>query len=221
MSIVIKASGPIHASESTAFNFNDIGDRAQQYVDQISRQAADTLTKANQEAKLIRQRAEEQGKEQGKTAALEAAKKILSEKVGQQLTSLLPALQEAINHIHAAKALWMSHWEKTAIHVATSIASLLIRRELERQPEITLSLVKEALELAAGSGDIQLRMHPDDLAALGEHVQRLTEELTRLGAPQIVSDPQISKGSCRVDTRFGMIDQQWAAQLARIEQELT
>jgi flagellar biosynthesis/type III secretory pathway protein FliH len=37
----------------------------------------------------------------------------------------------------------------------------------------------------------------------------------------VVADPQVSLGGCRVETRFGVIDQQFEAQLARIEQELT
>ena len=82
------------------------------------------------------------------------------------------------------------------------------------------ALVREALELAAGSGSIQLRMHPDDLAVLGSQVELLTGELARLGTPEILADPTIEKGGCRVETRSGSIDQQFAAQIARIEQEL-
>jgi flagellar assembly protein FliH len=217
MSTVIKASGPSRAIDGMSFNFDDIGDRAHQYLEQVRRQGADLLAKAQQDAVAIRQQAEEQGR----AAALEAAKRILDEKVSQQLTTLVPALREAIERIHAAKANWLLHWEKTAVHVAAAIAGRVIRRELQRTPEITLTLVKEALELASGSEDIQLRMHPDDLAALGEHVQHLVDELSRLAKPQIVGDPQIAKGGCRIDTRFGFIDQQWIAQLDRIEQELT
>lgn len=217
MSIVIKASGPNRAIDGMSFNFDDIGDRANQYLEQVRRQGADILAKAQQDAIAIRQQAEVQGR----AAALEAAKRILDEKVSQQLTTLLPALREAIERIHAAKAHWLLHWEKTAVHVAAAIAGRVIRRELERTPEITLTLVREALELASGSEDIQLRMHPDDLAAMGEHVQNLADELSRLAKPEIIGDPQIAKGCCRIDTRFGFIDQQWGAQLDRIEQELT
>ena len=104
--------------------------------------------------------------------------------------------------------------------MATSIASRVIRREVERTPEITLTLVREALELAAGSADVQLRLHPRDLSALGPHVTQLAAELARLGKPEIVADASIEPGGCRIDTHHGFIDQQFAAQLARIEQEL-
>jgi flagellar biosynthesis/type III secretory pathway protein FliH len=63
-------------------------------------------------------------------------------------------------------------------------------------------------------------MNPDDLAAFGKRVRHVAGELGRLGDVKIVADPEITKGGCRVDTRFGTIDQQFEAQLARIELEL-
>jgi flagellar assembly protein FliH len=216
MSTIIKASGPLRASDGASFNFDDMTDRAKEYLERVRRQAAEILAQAEQDAVAIRHRAEEQGR----GAALEAAQHILEERVSRQLGTLVPALREAIDRICAAKAGWLGHWEKTAIHVAAAIAARVIRRELTGHPEITLALVKEALELAAGSGEIQLRLHPADFAALGAQIEQLTTELSRLGKARIVADPQITAGGCRIDLRYGVIDQQFEAQLARIEQEL-
>lgn len=141
-------------------------------------------------------------------------------KADETLNSLVVVLGSAARELESAKAQWLAHWEQAALVVASAIAARVIRREVERTPDITLALVKEALELAAGSADVQLRMHPDDLAALGKRVKQLASELARLGDARIVADPEITKGGCRVDTRFGAIDQQFEAQLARIELEL-
>jgi len=134
--------------------------------------------------------------------------------------AVVPAAQAAVEGILTAKAQWLAHWERTALSLATAIAERILRRELERTPEVTLELVREALELAAGCADVQLRMHPDDLALLGPQVEQLAAELARLGTARIVPDSSIARGGCRVDTRYGTIDQQLATQLARIEQEL-
>ncbi|MEX0977257.1 MAG: FliH/SctL family protein, partial [Pirellulales bacterium] len=133
----------------------------------------------------------------------------------------LLAARAAVDAIHAARAQWLAHWQHAALGVATAIAERIIRREVERAPDVTLALVREALELAAGSADVQLVMHPDDLAALSGQVERLTAELARLGEARIVTDASITRGGCRVDTRFGTIDQQFELQLARIALELT
>ena len=107
------------------------------------------------------------------------------------------------------------------MHVAVAIAERVVRRELAAAPEITMALVREALELAAGSAELVLRLNPEDFNLLGDQAQRMAAELTRLGKVDVVADPAITKGGCRVDTRHGTIDQQLEVQLARIEAELT
>jgi flagellar assembly protein FliH len=213
MSTIIKASGLPRADEGASFNLDDMTERAKEYLDQVRRQAAEILAQAERDAAAIRHQAEEQGR----VAALEAAEQA---EITRQLAMLVPALHEAVGQIQTSRAGWLAHWEKTAIHVATAIAARVIRREVAHQPEITLTLVKEALELAAGSGEIQLRLHPADFAALGSNVERLASELSCLGKAQVVADPQITQGGCRIDTRYGVIDQQFEAQLGRIEREL-
>jgi flagellar biosynthesis/type III secretory pathway protein FliH len=63
-------------------------------------------------------------------------------------------------------------------------------------------------------------MHPADLDILRNEVRELAAEIARLGDDAIIADENISRGGCRVETRTGSIDQQFEAQLARIEQEL-
>ena len=51
-------------------------------------------------------------------------------------------------------------------------------------------------------------------------MQLLVQEMSGLGETQIVADASVSPGGCRVETRFGSIDQTFEAQLARVEEEL-
>jgi flagellar assembly protein FliH len=136
------------------------------------------------------------------------------------LACQLVAARGAVDAICAAREQWLAHWQRAVLSLATAIAERVIRREVERTPEVALALVKESLELAAGSADVRLVMHPDDLAALSGQVERLTAELARLGDATIVTDDSLCRGGCRVETRFGTIDQQIETQLARIALEL-
>jgi flagellar biosynthesis/type III secretory pathway protein FliH len=106
------------------------------------------------------------------------------------------------------------------VHLAVAIAGRITRREVTRAPEITVDLVAEALRLAAGSSDVALHLHPQDAAALGAQVQLLIDALRPACPASIVPDPKVSPGGCRVETRFGSIDQQFEVQLERIEREL-
>jgi len=217
MSTVIKACGPIRGIDGATFNFDDLAGRAKDYLDQVRGQAAELLQKAQQDAAAIRTRAEEEGRQ----AAMRAVEKVLDEKVGRQMATLLPALKQTIEGVQQAKQGWLRHWEQAAVHLATAIAGRVIRQEVSHAPQITLTLVREALEMAAGSTEIQVRLHPHDFATLGGQVQQLTAELSKAGQATVIGDSAIAQGGCRVDTRFGAIDQQFESQLARIESELT
>lgn len=217
MATIIKAAGPIRPSDGASFNFDDMSVHANTYLDTMRMQAIEIISKAQKEGEAIRKKAEEDGRQ----AAIRAVEKVMDEKVGKQLATLLPAIKQAAAQITQAKDAWLLHWEKTAVHVATRIAQRIIRREISRDPQITVGLVKEALELAAGSAEVRIHMHPDDVATLGSHVETLTRDVSRRDAAKVVPDVTISLGGCRVETRFGVIDQQIEEQLKRIEEELT
>ncbi|MEX0586251.1 MAG: FliH/SctL family protein [Pirellulales bacterium] len=215
-STVIKSGTNVRHVQGVAFQFGDVAHQANEYVAGVRAQAEVILADARRDAEQIRQRAEQEGRQ----AAVAAAARVLDEKVGRQMESLLPALRKAIDSISAAKPDWLRHWEHSAVHLATAIAARVIRREVERAPQISAELVREALELAVGSPRIAIRLHPEDHAALAGQVSKLSAEVARLANTEILADATVSRGGCRVETEYGVIDQTFEAQLARIEQEL-
>jgi flagellar assembly protein FliH len=213
MSTVIRATDGKLGVSGVAFNFDDMTTQAKGYLDHVRAEAVKIVARAQQEAAALRRRAEVEGRQ----AALQTVEQV----VQKQLATVLPALRKATHDIQDAKQTWLTQWEASGVHVAAAIAKRLIRRELTAHPEITLTLVREALELAAGSAQVRIHLHPDDRAALGDQVQLLIREMSGLGSAELVADAAVTRGGCRVETRFGVIDQQFEAQLARIEEELT
>lgn len=217
MSTIIKAPrGPATAS-GVAFNFDDLTRQAEGYLETIRGQAAEIVRQAQQQAILIRDAAAKQGREDARRAAVAE----LGVELERQLGTLLPALRQAVERIEQSRQEFLSQWERATVRLATAIAARVIRRELIRQPDIPLALIREALELAAGSTSVRLCLNPADHAALAHQAQRLISEMSQMGGAEIVADPSITAGGCRVETRHGAIDQQIESQLARIEEELT
>lgn len=216
MAGIIKASG---LSENAAggvlqaFHFDDVG---QTYVSRVRSEASQIIADARREAAQIKTKAVEEGRQ----AALQAVEASLRQKLDQQLKNSLTALAQAAAEIEQSRHAWQQHWERQAVDLAAAIASRLCRRELAKQPEIAATWIREALELAAGSAQVTLRLHPQDHATLGERAQGIAKRVASLGAIQIVADDTITPGGCRVDTEFGSLDQQVEAQLARITEEL-
>jgi flagellar assembly protein FliH len=212
MSTIIRATDHNSATHGVAFNFEDMSAQADRYLVKIRSEAARIVVKAQQEAESIRKAAEVQGRQD----ALKAVEEI----VRKQLTTVIPALKQAVQSITDARHAWLSHWEAGTVHLAAGIAGRLIRRELSQQPEIPLTLIREALELAAGSAQLRIALNPSDLRSLGNQVQMLVNELSSHVQAEITADAGITPGGCRVETQFGAIDQQFEAQLQRIEEEL-
>jgi flagellar assembly protein FliH len=217
MSSIIKATDRNRGIHSASFNFDDMGRNAETYLNHVRDHAKQILAQAAQEAQAIRRRAEIEGRQAAEAAVDEA----LNRKVAQQMQTLLPALRTAVDEIRQSKPGWLSQWETSAIRLATAIAARILRRELRSDPRIAVPLVREALELASGGGEVRVLLHPADHAALRGEVERMASEVSRLAPTQIVADPRISPGGCKVETRYGSIDQQFESQLARIEAELT
>ena len=216
MAGIIKAAGrtePAATSARAPFHFDDVG---QSYLDRVRAEAARIIADARREATHIKAKATEEGRQ----AAILAAQSSLRAKLDQQLANILAALRQAADSIEHARHAWQAHWEQHAVRLAAAIAARLCRRELSRQPQITLQWIREALNLAAGNAEISLHLNPDDHAALAAHAEAISKQLTALGTVQIVPDAAITAGGCRVDTEFGSLDQQVEAQLARITEEL-
>ena len=225
MSTIIKSTDCGGGIQPVAFNFDDIADKADQYLGKVRIEAAAIVTKAQEEAVEIRRQADEaahtEGYEAGQRKGREEIEKIIDQRLAGQLATLLPALQDMIAEIRHAKQAWLSQWEKSAVHVAAAIARRIIRRELSQTPEISLVIIRETLELAVGSSPLRIYLNPDDHQALGPRIESLVKELARLGTTEILPDPGVAPGGCRVETPVGTIDNRMEAQLARIEEELT
>ena len=222
MATIIRKDSPRESQSGRAvqpvsFSFADMRGQATDYLETVRQEAAKIVQQAHRDAERIRRQAEAAGRK----AAESAIERILEEKVAQRIETLLPALERVVSQLDDAKGEIQNRWEQSAMGVVTAIAERVIRRELSQKPQIALGTIAEALRLAAGAADITLHINPADHENLGPHIERLSATLCRMAPSQIVADPSVSAGGCRVETRFGTIDQQIESQLRRIEEELT
>ena len=220
MACVIKAGKIIPsgtAVQHAEFNLEDMSQNASKYLDSVKHKAAQIVAQAQQQVRQMLVQAEQQGRQ----AAVEQAEKTALEAVEAKWQTLTPALQHAIDGTEQLKSAWMRHWEANLVQLVVAVAERVVRGELTRKPEIPQQWVRESLELAAGSDNLTLHLNPDDYEALGDQRQVIVREFGKLTPADVVPDPGITSGGCRVVTEYGHIDQQVESQLARIQQELT
>lgn len=225
---LLKADNVRHLGTKVAFNYEDLRQRCDTYIEQIRAQAKQILTDAQIQAEEVRRRAEQQGREEGliagreqglkdQQAAIDAA---AEQKAVTQLKTTLPAIAAAVDALKIERNRWLTTWQNTAIHLSVAIAEKLLHRELSQRPELVKEAVIEALELAAGNPQIQLRMNPQDVEHLGSWCEEIVSTMSPAGAAEIVADPTISAGGCVVETKHGKIDAQVETKLSRIASEL-
>lgn len=204
-------------AQATPFNFEDMAERARAYLEGVRKQALQIVAEAQKEAAAIRQQAQAEGHKKG----TERAERIIRGELEKHLTTILPALREAVSQIKQARQAFLAEWEKNLLKLAGAIAVKLVRQAVIETPQVALPLIRETLELAAKAPQVRIRLHPEDEKALRPVVMQILRELSMAAVGEVVPDPAITRGGCRVETEFGSIDQQFETQVQRIVEELT
>jgi flagellar assembly protein FliH len=225
---LLKANDLRGLGSKVAFNFEDLVERSEAYVETIRQQVREMLQKAETEVEVIRREAHTRGLEQGRQEGLrQAADQIqkraieLAEKASRDgLATTLPAMKAAVGALVIERDRWLAEWETTAVRLAAAIAEKLIKRQLDVHPEAARDMITNALQLAAGTPHIKLRVHSDDAALFGEHAAEVIRTLASSGDAEIVADATLTRGSCVIQTKHGTIDARLETLLDRIVSEL-
>lgn len=91
--------------------------------------------------------------------------------------------------------------------LAVRVAGHLLGRAYQAEPTLLQELVNEALGItASGSRDVEVRLHPDDIAAL-------SPLLTLSPGQRLIADPALSRGDLRVHAESVRIDATLEARL--------
>lgn len=143
----------------------------------------------------IQEQARREGFEQGLKEGREAGASEFTERV-QRLERLIAALDQPFEELDESV-------EQQLAQLAMIVARQLIRRELRTEPEQVIGVVREALAaLPLAARNVRLSLHPDDAALVREALSLQQGE----SGIQVVEDPVLTRGGCRVLTESSQID---------------
>ncbi len=136
-----------------------------------------------------------EGQEYGRREGIEEGRAIIGERVAR-LDGLFEALNRPFEQLD-------QQVENEIVTLVISMVRQLIRREVKLDPGQIVGVVREALGiLPVSARNIRVMLHPEDADlvreayTLGEHEQQW----------QIVEDPVIQRGGCRIHTDTSQID---------------
>lgn len=122
-------------------------------------------------------------------------------------------LQRALAALNAPFAELDEQVEQELVALAVAIARQVIRREIKADPGQVVAVVREGIaSLPVASRNIRVFLNPDDAAVVREALAITEGER----AWQILEEPTLTRGGCRVVTDTSQIDATLEARLAGI-----
>lgn len=150
----------------------------------------------------IQEQARQEGYRQGLREGRDAGLREMQEKV-QTLQEMLQCLDQPFEQLDESV-------EQQLAELAMLVARQLVRRELKTEPEQVIAVVREALSaLPVAARNVRLVLHPED-AGLIRDTLALGDNQAQL---QLVEDPVMSRGGCRIVTDSSQIDASVEARL--------
>lgn len=155
------------------------------------------------EIEEIQRQARAEGFEAGRRAGEERGRLEGLERGQEEAAGLVDRLKEVLDRLaHPLEGL-DERVEQSLVSLAMSVSRHLLRRELKMDPGQVIAVVREAMAaLPVAANRVQIYLHPGDAALVKERLTIKDDE-----SPwEILEDPGLSRGGCRVVSETSLID---------------
>lgn len=86
--------------------------------------------------------------------------------------------------------------------------------------DVTLAVVKEALQLVSNQKQVILRVNPEQLIQIKERVSEVLSGFPEVGYVDVVADGRLKNGGCILETEVGIIDASIDVQLQVLKKQI-
>jgi flagellar assembly protein FliH len=212
------------AVAATQFSMRDVEQAARAMLSRARQQADQLLAEAQRQAEQLKQQAHAQGLAEGRSAGQQQGIE-QGRQLGQKqaLEEHRKKLVEAVQAFAAAAAAVEGHRQQLVaeaqadvIRLALAIASRITRWHGTHDPAVLQAICSDAIRLAVGKTDVRVAVHPSQRQTLEAIVPQLKLQFPTMQHVQILDDPSLVPGGCRVGTAAGDIDADLQTQIDRI-----
>ncbi len=163
-------------------------------------------------------RAEEEARVRAAEAA-EAGRREARAELEREFGRALATLQAAAAALESARAREGERALEEIVHLAVAVAGKIVRREIRRDDEYVVRLVRRCLRRIPFPAPVHVRLHPADVAVVTAAKNALLAD----GASHQLafeSDARVERGSCIVETPDFVVDGRARVQLAAAHEAL-
>ena len=210
------------------FSMADIAKQANGILARAQSRADAMLVEAQHAAEEIRTHAHAEGLIAGQREGIayglkegrETGRELALEEQRNDLTAVLNSITVGCAELNARRRELEAGVLQDLAGLALKIASRITKRQGELDPSILERNLAESLKLVIGMHRLRIAIHPHQMATLNDALPRLQLEFPTLDHVELVGDPLIAPGGCRLLTRQGQVDATLDEQLARITADL-
>jgi len=100
------------------------------------------------------------------------------------------------------------------------ISEKVIRHSISEQEETITATIREAIQLAVKSDEIQIQINPDDLKCIELKKQEIIDSISGLHNIVLQSDPTIERGGCKLESSSCTVDATLSNQIKVINENV-
>ncbi|MBS4032700.1 MAG: hypothetical protein KGZ63_14965 [Clostridiales bacterium] len=156
------------------------------------------LKQAEMNALTIGEQAQKEGYQAGYLEGLSVGRREADELRCQAL--------EELSDAQKLRTEMLKQVEPQVVALALSVAEKMIGEQLAVVPEFILTSVKEGLAQISETGEILVRLHPEDIPVCKTYHSDLQAGLREHSTLSFISDASMGKGNCRIETNGAVVE---------------
>lgn len=209
----------LHAPD--AFNVQDVQQRADQYMADMQKKAAEIIQQAEDDAADIRESARQQGLTDAEAEVAEKVEAQAHQLSDARCKTAIQTCERTVGKLTESTSAWLGNWRHQTVTLAARMAEKLVRHEMQENEEVLAAWLEEAIAATRDMRDLRVLVNPDDFAVAGRFLTQLAKTIPQAASAEVVPDPEVSLGGCIVRNNDGLIDQQLETQLERLINQLS
>lgn len=111
----------------------------------------------------------------------------------------------------------INDFEHSLVKLSIKIAEKVIKKKIEDEDDVVISVVRNALKTVKDSSEITVLLNPNDLEILSQYEELVSYENRKI---KFLTDEGIESGGCKIHSDWGVIDAQIDTQLEEIYTQL-
>lgn len=171
---------------------------AARIIEDAKCRAEEIVASAEADAERIKDEAEKKGKQDGYKKGLEEAK--------DEFCNILGEIGKIRDQARKEYGLLLDSAEADIIHMVLDIARKVIETEVSVNREYLLEIIKNAILRCTDRDNIILKVSPHDFDFVLESREKLNAMVDGIEEMEIRKEASLARGSCVVETRYGIID---------------